>query len=89
MRLKDTEGRMKELESRLQEEKFNRLYQLLGMLLMNLSSIHDIVCYAVMGHRRTEPWVAVYFEVLIPLFIDAQLVSRFIIHFPSCREFVF
>lgn len=74
VRLKDTEGRMKDLESRLQEEKFNRLYQLLGMLLLNLSSIHDMVCYAVMGHR-TEPWVAVHFEVLIPLFTDAQLVS--------------
>lgn len=54
VRLKDTEGRMKELESRLQEEKFNRLYQLLGMLHLNLSSVHDMVCYAVMGHR-TEP----------------------------------
>jgi hypothetical protein len=74
VRLKDTESRMKELESQLQEEKFNRLYQLLGMLLVNLSSIRDMVCYAVKGHR-TEPLVAVHFEVLIPLFIDAQLIS--------------
>lgn len=70
VRLKDTEGRMKELESRLQEEKFNRLYQLLGMLLLTLSSILDLACYPIMGHRA-EPWVAVHFEVLIPLFIDA------------------
>jgi chromosome segregation ATPase len=51
VRLENTESRMKELESRLQEEKFNRLYQLLGMLVLNLSSIHDTVCCAVMGHR--------------------------------------
>jgi DNA polymerase III gamma/tau subunit len=33
VRLKDAENRMKELQSQLQEEKLNRLYQLLGMLL--------------------------------------------------------
>lgn len=51
VRLKDTEARMKELESRLQEEKFNRLYQLLGMFLLNLSSILDLACYPIKGHR--------------------------------------
>jgi hypothetical protein len=40
VRLRDTENRMKELESQLQEEKFNRLYQLLGMLLLNVSSVY-------------------------------------------------
>jgi hypothetical protein len=34
VRLKDTENRLKELESQLKEEKSNRLYQLLGMLLL-------------------------------------------------------
>jgi len=34
VQLKDTEYRLKELESQLQEEKLNRLYQLLGMLLL-------------------------------------------------------
>jgi chaperonin cofactor prefoldin len=51
MRLKDSESSMKELESRLQKEKFSRLYQLLGMLVLNLGSIHDSMCCAVMGHR--------------------------------------
>jgi hypothetical protein len=34
MQLKGTEYRLKELEAQLQEEKLNRLYQLLGMLLL-------------------------------------------------------
>jgi len=34
VQLKGTECRLKELESQLQEEKLNRLYQLLGMLLL-------------------------------------------------------
>lgn len=34
VQLKGTEYRLKELESQLQEEKLNRLYQLLGMLLL-------------------------------------------------------
>ena len=34
VQLKDTEYRLKELESQLQEEKLNRLYQLLGTLLL-------------------------------------------------------
>jgi chaperonin cofactor prefoldin len=32
--LKDNEYRMKELESQLEKEKSNRLYQLLGMLML-------------------------------------------------------
>lgn len=34
VQMKGTECRLKELESQLQEEKLNRLYQLLGMLLL-------------------------------------------------------
>jgi len=34
VQLKGTEDRLKELESQLQEEKLNRLHQLLGMLLL-------------------------------------------------------
>jgi hypothetical protein len=73
VRLKESESKMKELESQLQEEKLNRLYQLLGMLVLVLYSIHNIMCCTVMGHR-TEPCVSLHFEVLIPFSIYALLL---------------